>query len=281
MSVQGRISRKVSAGILVNHIYAAAINRDGDLLPNFTLPDYENTMNTLGGISGLRYLAFSPLVTNKTRNEWEEYAASHVNLLHGPSSLNTSTGGSWTVADGISNSSSTNIRVREPTSDLMFPVWQVAPMKLNSALVMMDSYSSGKNDMCGAIYRVLTFKQAVFTDFQFLVPDGPDTTRPSTIIYSPIQIGDASSPVVGLFSGGFSWDDVLKGILPPEYKQVDCVVSTMKSTSQVSQLCVFAVSDCLSTIVPFHYNSMSFSPIPASYTFALVDGKATVTGSGT
>ena len=236
MSAQGRIQRKVSAASLVDRLYSTAISPHMGSLPNFTLPDFEVTMEVLCTIAGLRYIAFSPLVTNATRLKWESYAAANVNLLHGPLSLNNSIDGSWTVANGIYNISSSNKRSREPTSNIMFPIWQVAPIAANSALVMYDQHSSSLSLnratpsvglQNNSIDTMLKLKGTVFTDFVFLIPDRMNTTRPSTIIYSPIQIGEAG--VVGLFSGGFSWDEVLKGILPLDYKQIDCIVSTKTS----------------------------------------------------
>ena len=50
-----------------------------------------------------------------------------------------------------------------------------------------------------------------------------------TIVFRPIISIADGNPIVGMFSGGFSWDIMLSGILHSNYKQVRCVVTSYES----------------------------------------------------
>lgn len=228
------IDRQTRSGSHVNHLFATAMSRGySGLLPNFTMPDYEETVDVIGGIAGLRYVAFSPLVTASSRHAWETYAALNADLLGGPPSLTTSTAGSWTIANGICDFGSTGYPLNEKcypapssNSSTYFPIWQVAPIDQNVALVMVDVYSLYAGRATSVIDQAIKYRKPHFTDFETLVQDVAGVDRPSTVMYTPISSNEVGNAVVGLLSGGFSWDDFLSGVLPDEYEKIDCVVSS-------------------------------------------------------
>lgn len=234
IGVTEKIQKKMDAGILTAQILNRDLDHGGSSFkPNITLHDFEGIMSVLSKSSGVRYIAFSPLVTDLTRHSWENYAATNVNVLNGPSSLSKSINGSWTVADGISTISSSNNKVHQPfdaSSTLLFPVWQVAPLIPNIDLVMSNSYENGNptSTYTETMNRALNGETAAFTDFLFLIPDGNLTTRPSTIIFKSITSENAT---VGLLSAGFSWDDMLIGIWPVEELEIVCVIKSNSSKS--------------------------------------------------
>ena len=248
-SIAGSIQRKVEAGNFVDSMFAGAIDSDKkQALPNFTMLNFQKTINKLVKVANCRYITFAPLVDNTTRNGWEAYAAKNVHLLNGPPSLTRSINGSWVVADGIYNLSSEFVRSRDtgymgennPYPRWMFPIWQVAPIAYNSDLIMADSHAIKYQNRQNSIDKALTSRDAVFTGFVQLIPDlrryGLSYSRPSTIVFRPIiSIADGNH-IVGMFSGGFSWDIILSGILHSNYKQVRCVVTSYESKFTIFQL---------------------------------------------
>ena len=247
-SISGSIQRKIEAGNFVDSMFASAIDSDKkQTLPNFTMLNFEKTINKLVKVANCRYITFAPLVDNTTRNGWEAYAAKNVHLLNGPPSLTRSINGSWVVANGIYNLSSEFVRSRDtgymgennPYPRWMFPIWQVAPIAYNSDLIMADNHAIKFEHRQDSIDKALTTRGAVFTGFVQLIPDlrryGP-YSRPSTIVFRPIISIADGNPIVGMFSGGFSWDIMLSGILHPNYKQVRCVVTSYESKFTIFQL---------------------------------------------
>ena len=227
-SIADSIQSKIEAGNFVDSMFAGAIDSDKkQTLPNFTMLNFENTIKELVEVANCRYITFAPLVDNTTRNGWEAYAAKNVHLLNGPPSLTRSINGSWVVADGINNLSSEFVRSRDTgyvgeSSQYprwMFPIWQVAPIAYNSDLIMTDSHAIKFEHRQDSIDKALTSRGAVFTGFVHLIPDfrryGPSYSRPSTIVFRPIISIADGNPIVGMFSGGFSWDVTLAGDQPP------------------------------------------------------------------
>ena len=205
-------------------------DRYGGASPNFTLPGFESEMTVLMELSGSKTIIFYPLVTNETRQGWEEYAEANVDFLKLPPSL--ALNGGRTVGDGIYTQSSNGI-VSSPSHAFgsshptwLFPVWQIAPAALTSSIIMYDPYGViGSRRSC--IDRVIQTSSYAFTDIVQLLSDEQVIT-PSTILYSPIMGPGPKDPIVGLASIAFSWGEVLNGILPGSY-EVDCVVTTKTS----------------------------------------------------
>lgn len=229
-SISGGVERKLVAAGLVSNMYTNGLdNSTSRSFPNFTLPGFEASMSQVCGLSGFRFLAFSPLVTNVTRAGWEEYARKNVALLQGPPSLTESVNGSLTVADGISNITATGKKKHtgyisesaHPT--WYFPLWQVAPIQLQSHVVMYDPHAFGGSRL-NTIDKAIEAREGKFTDTIHLIIDG--LRIPATILMLPIRSDDEK--VIGLISGGFTWAEILQGIVPHDY-QVHCVLSTATS----------------------------------------------------
>ena len=284
-SISGSIQRKIAAGNFVCNMFAGAIASDKrQALPNFTLANFENTINALVDVANCRYITFAPLVDNTTRNGWEAYAAKNVHLLNGPPSLNTSINGSWVVANGIYNLSSESVQSHDsgymgessPYPRWMFPIWQVAPIAYNSDLIMADSHAIVFGQRHESVDKALITRKAAFTGFVDLIPDSMiDGTysRPSSIIFSPIISSADGNPIVGMFSAGFTWDVMLSGILNSNYKEVRCVIKSYESKFIVFQ---FAnICDSEHTI-----SDESYIVFVGSFTFQLHKGHADLVGEG-
>ena len=235
-SLSDSIMKICIAANLMNDIYANALNTTGEaMLPNYTLPGYQSIVGNLNKLCNARATSFSPLLTNDTRQSWEVYAKDNVGLLHGPPSLQVSTNGSRVVADGIyayRNGRATNAPdyytdSKYPT--LLFPIWQLAPETNNSAAVMYDPHSDGGTRM-EAIDQVVATLQGASTDIVQLVFD-KGAYRPSTILYFPVtDINDSEKGMMGLFGIAFTWDEILRNVLPSYINRIDCVIRT-KTTS--------------------------------------------------
>ena len=91
---------------------------------------------------------------------------------------------------------------------------------------MVDVYSLYAGRATSVIDQAIKYRKPHFTDFETLVQDVAGVDRPSTVMYTPISSNEVGNAVVGLLSGGFSWDDFLSGVLPDEYEKIDCVVSS-------------------------------------------------------
>lgn len=225
-NVNADFTRIVDAANVVNDLFGHAIeNNYGGTFPNLTLPGFESTINSLRLLSGLQYIAFSPLIDNRTRGGWEAYAKENVRLLNGPLSLITST------ANGISNLTSHRQKVYgtghidgSPYPTVSLPVWQVAPIYEQAEKVMIDFHAlveTGKK-----IDRVLATKKTIITDTPHLL-QSEKSLRPGGVIFSPILSLKSGNPIIGLFTGGFVWDQIFSNItLSPIYVVLETDDST-------------------------------------------------------
>ena len=147
--------------------------------------------------------------------------------------LNTSTNGSWVIADGIftvvdrKKVKSSNYISDSLYPTALFPIWQSAPIALTGRIIMLEPHGLDPNRM-KTIDAMISTKKVAFSDMIQLVSDGP-VPRPSTLMIGPIQTLEEDAPVVGYMAGGFSWDDVLSGTLSVNY-DMDCVISTSTGT---------------------------------------------------
>jgi hypothetical protein len=212
-SVNADFTRMVDAADVVNNLFGNAIeNNYGGTFPNLTLPGFESTINSLRQLSGLQYIAYSPLINNRTRASWEAYAKDNVRLLNGPLSLIAAT------ANGISNLTSHRQKVHDtgyidgsPYPTALLPVWQVAPIYSQADSVMVDLHALVGNGR-KAIDRVLATKKTYITEASHLLSSENNSLRPEAVIFSPILSLKSGDPIVGLFTGGFCWDQIFNNI---------------------------------------------------------------------
>lgn len=237
IKVQDNFTKKKVASALANSIFTAAIqNGYAGTLPNATLPGFDDIMGNVGMLAGLSAISFSPLVTNITRHQWEQYANINVDLLDRSAPHNLPTGGSWSVSKGIADCSvyppfynSGNV-AGSPHSNWLFPFWQIASNLLlpYESSLMFDPRSSPVLSTKDAIDHVILSKSCVLTDIVTGYRAAGDTVpQPSSIIYSPIiGLGDGK-PMVGLITSQFFWKDVFQ---PSMLGNVFCVVTTPTHT---------------------------------------------------
>ena len=221
------------AGEITRNLYSYTINTGSiGTAPNITLPGYEAIMNPLSELASSRTIAFFPVVSSSNRGGWESYAKQHVIDLNGPSHLKTSTGGSWTVANGIYAKDSTGKNVRSPGysassayPDILIPLWQITNISANYVGIMYDTHSD-KNRII-ALDEAMATKSSKHTDFVQLVFD--TNLRPSTVLFNPI-ISIKDSNVIGFTAVTLTWDIIFQDVLPSFVSGFYFVLSTSTQT---------------------------------------------------
>ena len=287
-SLDASLAAKITAASLVNNMYRTAIsNGYVGAAPNITLPGYESMMNDVIKMAALRSLQFAPLVKASQRKQWESYATSHLYLLNGPQSLNHSTDGSWTVKDGIFNfspdrskkvSAISNV-VGSTHPDWLFPLWQIAPIMSNAAVVMLDVHE----EQSTVVDTVIATMRPAVTDAFQLSQDGSNL-RPSSIMYSPVRspLSGDNNRLIGLSASVFTWDQMFANAIPPSFGRVYCVVTTKSQQftfaldgATVSVLGKGDLHDATLDGFRSEFSVPSFSVISASdYSFALYPSQA-------
>ena len=104
----------------------------------------------------------------------------------------------------------------------MVPVRQITSIEGNSKAVMFNLHSDKNRQR--ALDDMLYYKVPVLTAILQLVQDS--YLRPISILFSPVFKNFRKQLVLGSISIVFSWDDVLKNILPSYINDIVCVIRT-------------------------------------------------------
>ncbi|KAL3805981.1 hypothetical protein ACHAW5_006588 [Stephanodiscus triporus] len=211
--------------------------------PNVTIPDFQEQTDGILRIANGRALSFNPIITQDVnRLEWEAHATESAWILGGEDSIlvvpdpNATWPDNRTVSFGIySRDADMNVIYdpgydpdSEDYSDVMVPVWQIAPFAGNERAVMFNLHS--EINRMQALDNMMTYGVPSLTAILQLVQD-KDNIRPSAILFYPVFDAFGSNEVVGSVSLVFSWDTFLNSILPDYIKGMVCVLSA--STGQV------------------------------------------------
>ena len=194
-------------------------------------------------LAKLRGISIAPLVNASDIGNFQDYANSQIKFLDSNTSklLTTrpkdcySKSCGWIFTDGIyivSNGSS--IPTVQPIPDTLFPNahfpnYQVAPIKTFIKAAMLDLHGNGDSRK-SAIDQVLTTKESVFSDFLQLHIDS--TLKPSAVFLGPITSEEPGEPIVAMFSGIFSFDEILRQtfLIGGSKHPIDCVVTSSTSS---------------------------------------------------
>lgn len=215
--------------------------------PNVTTPNFEEQTKGLLLISDCRALSFNPVITQDVdRLQWEAHASESAWLLGEPVALlgNETWPDNRTVSFGIYSRDESKTVVYDPGyepdseaySNILVPVWQIAPYETNERAVMFNLHS--EINRMQALDNMMKYGVPSLTAILQLVQD-KDEIRPSAILFYPVFDSFESTPdgerergkVVGSVSLVFSWDTFLASILPDYIKGLVCVLSA--STGQV------------------------------------------------
>ncbi|KAL3805985.1 hypothetical protein ACHAW5_006592 [Stephanodiscus triporus] len=196
--------------------------------PNVTIPDFPEQTEGILRIADGRALSFNPIITQDVnRLEWEAHATERVDTEDS------------ILVDRVLRdaTAATDMNViydpgydpdSEDYSDVMVPVWQIAPFAGNERAVMFNLHS--EINRMQALDNMMTYGVPSLTAILQLVQD-KDNIRPSAILFYPVFDAFGSNEVVGSVSLVFSWDTFLNSILPDYIKGIVCVLSA--STGQV------------------------------------------------
>lgn len=229
---------------------------DPPIWPNATMPDFQDIGKGQLELANGRALSFNPIITQDVnRLGWEAHAAESAWILGAPQLVEPEPGLEWpdnrTVEFGIySRDPVTKDVIYDPGymplsvyPDVMVPVWQIAPIVTNEKAVMFNLHS--EPNRMKALDDMLQYRVDTLTAILQLVQDSE--LRPSSIFFAPVydkfkeEQGDvvvngtaatsSSLPenvrnVVGSISVVFSWDDMLRKILPNYIKGMVCVLKS-------------------------------------------------------
>lgn len=221
---------------------------DPPIWPNATMPDFQEVAENQLKLADGRALSFNPIITQDVnRLGWEAHAAESASILGAPQLVEPVPGTEWpdnrTVAFGIySRDPVTKEVIYDPGympisvyPDVMVPVWQIAPIVTNEKAVMFNLHS--EPNRMRALDDMLQYRVDTLTAILQLVQDSE--LRPSGIFFSPVydkfkeegngtltDIPENIRTIVGSISVVFSWDDLLRKILPNYIKGMICVLKS-------------------------------------------------------
>jgi hypothetical protein len=246
---QRGVDVKVLAAMTFSAMYTSRYGDDQSgarTWPNATMPDFQEQAEGQLLLAEGRALSFNPIITNKTRQEWEAHATESAPILGAESLVTRQDNSSRIVADGIFRTTSgaivddsgISLESAYPYTDV--PVWQIAPIEGNSKAVMFNLHAEPNRQR--ALDDMLTYNVPTLTAILQLVQDSE--IRPSSILFYPVRASfatsDSAKEVVGSISIVFSWDDVLRSILPDYLEGLVCVLETCTHT--VGQTVTYSVA---------------------------------------
>ncbi|KAL7505956.1 hypothetical protein ACHAXN_003317 [Cyclotella atomus] len=212
---------------------------DPPIWPNATMPDFQEIAKGQLKLANGRALSFNPIITQDVdRLGWEAHATESAWILEAPQLVEPEEGTEWpdnrTVEFGIySRDPETKDVIYDPGyapasvyPSVMVPVWQIAPIVTNEKAVMFNLHS--EPNRMKALDDMLTYRVETLTAILQLVQDSE--LRPSSIMFAPVwdELNDEveliEKNVVGSVSVVFSWDDLLRKVLPNYIKGMICVL---------------------------------------------------------
>lgn len=234
-----------------------------NLWPNATMP-YEDFQDQATGqleIANGIAISFNPIITTDNRAEFEAHATESAWML-GAEELVTRTCEDDTgatcriVADGIFRQAPSPkgegiIYIDDPGyspssrfPSVMVPVWQIYPTQINWKAVMFNLHSEINRQR--ALDDMLQYQVPALTALLHLVQH--DEINPSSILFYPVfdqlegYTNDWFKKVVGSISIVFSWDEILKQVLPSYIEGVVVVLETSVTDEMPKQQWTYDVS---------------------------------------
>jgi class 3 adenylate cyclase len=182
--------------------------------PMVTLPRFQ--VQTFGSTSVSRsnVIAFSPIVSEKDRQEWEQYVVDNQNLLfeneRRPQRLyeNKRELQSLQHSQIYRLSSAGNSTEVDPGPGPYLPIYQVSPLHHNEATIMYNQRSFPTRNQTLDI--MLSTRRPQVSAILY-----PESTTPSSVLYFPVGTDFSNSAdIVGTTSIEFNWEDTLRQGLP-------------------------------------------------------------------
>jgi hypothetical protein len=206
--------------------------------PNVTIPHFHEQTEALLRVAEGEALSFNPvIIQDVNRLQWEAHATESVWIIEGKDSVlivpdpNTIWPDNRTVSFGIYSRDDDGDVIYDPGyqsksvnySDVLVPVWQIAPFEGNEDQVMYNLHS--EVHMMEALDNMMTYAVPTLTG---ILKDGQGeghVTGPNSIIFYPVLDNLTSDRVVGSVSLVFSWNRLFAMIVPEYIKGIVCVLS--------------------------------------------------------
>ena len=247
-----------------------------NIWPNVTMPMHEFNAQAAGQleIAGGVALSFNPIIDGNNRDEFEAHAEESASIL-GANELvlrscdDTSGSTCRVVADGIFrkapspsgdgsliNINDTGFSEGSRYPYTMVPVWQIFPADVNWRAVMFNLHSETARQH--ALDDMLEYEVPTFTALLHLVQH--TEMNPSSILFYPVfnrfkDVGynDFDQPlrrkIVGSVSIVFTWEDMLRKVLPGYINGMIVVLESIVSDTVPKQLWTYDVSGEVVTLL--------------------------------
>lgn len=226
-SIQRGVLTKLTSGAEISKIYSSAFNKSQDIWPNVTLTGFNEIMQSEITLSQSRAVSFNPIVSLASKKAFDRYAIDAEYLNRGYDSKLVD----WPISKGIYSKNANGMKITASGMNtsaypaVLVPVWQIYPMAGNMKAVMYDLHSEAYRMQ--ALDHVMATGEQVMTDVLQLVQDSA-VSRPSTILFTPVYT--AAGDIIGTTSVVFSWDDVIREILPSYVSGIVLVMQTSSTT---------------------------------------------------
>lgn len=265
-AIAAGIKNKLNTAETFSALYTSRYTNDD--WPNVTMPSYEFEAQAKGQLeiaNGIA-LSFNPVINGKNREAFEAHAAAYADIL-GAEELSTrscnDTSGSTcrVVADGIfrkapsPSGDGSLININDPGKSpesrypyTMVPVWQIFPTEVNWRAVMFNLHSETNRQH--ALDDMLEYKVPAITALLHLVQH--KEMNPSSILFYPVfnrlnneRSSNFTRPprqIVGSISIVFTWEDILRKVLPAYIEGMIVVLESSVSGDVDRQLWTYDVS---------------------------------------
>ena len=184
--------------------------------PNVTLPNFDIRATEAEGLTGVKVLAFAPLVSESNLKGWEAYAWANQGFI----------ADDWSFRDASVDAGEITATLfydgpeAVAAGELHAPLWQSGPVAYDASIVNIDLYQHAtfRDLMNDAIESKQVLMSGVL-DLNFLLErllqNHTDDGHPRNIVVVPVfdDFRDGSN-IVGFIVAEIAWENILKEILP-------------------------------------------------------------------
>ena len=277
--VQEQLSAKLqemyNTGRVIGDVYKNAFP-NASAWPYVTYKGFE-VLEDINPIA--RAISFNPIITSDIRDDWESFVSlnSTFDLLEAENlevQLKNGSDNTWPINDGIFQRDNNGNSIYSLDASIYVPVWQITPLKENFRAVNFNLFSEPNRNV--ALTNVINDGFPTLTAFVWLVQDSSiGVDRPSSILFSPIKMNSGLRLIKGTTSVVFSWDDLLRNVLPSFVTGLDVVIRTEDNDVDPNNDWVYTLELSNGDVYvvgrgDYHdrrYESKKFSVVPSVGTF--------------
>ena len=181
-----------------------------------TLPSFDIRATEAEGLTGVKVLAFAPLVSASDLEGWETYAWENQGFIADDWSFRDASVNAGKISKSVYYDGPEDVAAGERH----VPLWQSGPVAYNASIVNIDLYQHAT--FRKLIDDALASKQVLMSgviDLNFLLErlllNHTDDGHPRNIVVVPVfdDFRD-DSHIVGFIVAEMAWENILKEILP-------------------------------------------------------------------